>query len=293
MSPPVKCVGLLAATHKRTASATVEEVVRWLEARGLRTVLNLRMAQALGRTELGREEEELGREADLLVTFGGDGTFLAAARVAGPHGKPLLGVNLGGFGVLAAAPRTLVLDLLGRALAGKAKQEERLMLSARVLRRGKEVALFWGLNDAVVVARGSLARLLRMETRVQGRQLSDFPADGVIISTPTGSTGYSLSAGGPLLDPRLRVFVITPICPHALSARPLVVPAAEEVEVAVPDIPETQQVALTVDGQVGCALESGDLVRVEEAPFSAKVLSFEEGAFYSRLRGKLRWGTPR
>jgi NAD+ kinase len=293
MIPAPRCVGLLAARHKPEAKAAAKEVVAWLQRRGLRPLLEVRLAEALGRPELGREEEALGREADLLVTFGGDGSLLTAARIGAPCGKPVLGVNLGGFGFLASVPRGEAREVLARLAAGEGRVEERLMLAARVMRRGKEAAAFFGLNDAVVLARGAPARLLRMKTRVGGEEVSDFPADGVIVATPTGSTGYALSAGGPVVEPRLRVLIIAPICSHNLSARPLVVAPEEGVEVTVPEIEPGQEVALTVDGQVSCELRSGDRVQVGEAPFPAKLVAFEEGGFYRRLRRKLGWGGAR
>jgi NAD+ kinase len=149
-----------------------------------------------------------------------------------------------------------------------------------------------GLNDAVI-GRRSLSRLLRLEVRVRDEQLSHFPCDGVIVATPTGSTAYSLAAGGPVVDPRLRALLLTPICPHTLSARPLVVEGREEIEVLVPrEAAPLEDLELSVDGQVIFPLQAGDRIRIKEAPYSAKLLRFEEDGFYERLRAKLGWGTP-
>lgn len=288
----VSCVGIIPALHKRRIRAALTDVVQWFQDRNIRVVLPSERAEKLSLPELAIPEEQLGAEADLLLSMGGDGTFLAAARAAAPRGKPTLGINLGGFGFLAGIPAgSSMLDKLGQALDGQATLEQRMMLEAAVIRQEEPVASFLALND-VVVGRGAFSRLFRLKTTISGQEVSNFPADGMVVSTATGSTGYSLSAGGPVVDPEVRVIILTPICPHALSARSLVVPADRVIEMTLPD-PRGEEVNLTADGQEGYCLEAGDRVEVREAPFRARLLTPTDTSFYSKLRGKLGWGRPR
>ena len=288
----IRCVGIIAAMHKRRISSAVREVVQWLEERRVRALLPAEQSARLSLPDLGVELEKLADSADMLLSMGGDGTFLTTARVAAPRGKPILGINLGGFGFLAAIPSgSSMIEHLTSAMEGNLHVQERMMLEARVLRDGGEVALFLALND-VVVGKGAFSRLFRLNTRISGEPISHFPADGMIVSTPTGSTGYSLSAGGPVVDPQVRVIILTPICAHALSARTLVVPAERVIEIALPDL-RGEEVNLTADGQEGFALRAADLVEVRQAPFSARLLSVGDTTFYTKLRGKLGWGSHR
>jgi NAD+ kinase len=283
----VRRVGLVPALHKRRVAAAVRDVSSWFGERGVRAMLPTEQAAALSMPDLSVEPAEMAREADFLLAMGGDGTFLAATRIAAPHGKPVLGVNLGGFGFLASLPQAGMLDALAEAMSGRLRVEQRMMLSARVLRGGEQVGSFIALND-IVVGKGAFARLFRLRTSISGELVSEFPADGAIIATPTGSTGYAVAAGGPVVSPRIRAIIIIPICPHALSARTLVVPADQVVELAVRDI-RGEEVDLTADGQQGCQLEAGDRVEVREADFPARVLCPENTSFYQKLRTKLGW----
>jgi NAD+ kinase len=278
--------------HKRRIAAAVGEVVDWLKRRKVRVILQKEQADALSLPELGVELAELREGADLLLSMGGDGTFLATARMAAPLGKPVLGINLGGFGFLASVPAGgEMVDTLAEVMASPLEVRQRMMLQATVGRREDEVGRFTALND-VVVGKGAFSRLFRMRTSVSGVPISSFPADGMIVSTPTGSTGYSLSAGGPVVDPAVRVIMLTPICAHTLSARTLVVPADRVIEMALPDL-RGEEVNLTADGQEGFTLRAGDRIEVREAPFSARLLAPKDASFYTRLRSKLGWGSHR
>jgi len=288
----VRCIGIVPALHKRRIAAAVQRLILWLKDRNLRAVLPREQAEALSLPELGAEIDDVGDSADLLLSMGGDGTFLAAARIAAPRGKPLLGINLGGFGFLASIPSgAQMLDTLAQALSSTQAIQQRMMLEATVERDGESAARFLALND-IVVGRGAFSRLFRLKTSISGDPVSYFPADGMIVSTPTGSTGYSLSAGGPVVDPQVRVIILTPICAHTLSARTLVVPADRVIEMALPDL-RGEDINLTADGQEGFALHGGDRVEVREAPFSARLVALQDAGFYARLRGKLGWGTHR
>jgi NAD+ kinase len=288
----VSCVGIIAAMHKRRIAAAVDEVVEWLKKRDIRALLRKDQAEALSRHELGVDVDELAGSADLLLSMGGDGTLLATARLAAPLGKPVLGVNLGGFGFLASVPSGAeMLNRLAEVMQSPLEVRQRMMLQAKVRRREEEVGSFTALND-VVVGKGAFSRLFRMRTSISGVPISHFPADGMIVATATGSTGYSLSAGGPVVDPDVRVIMLTPICAHALSARTLVVPADRVIEMSLPDL-RGEEVNLTADGQEGFTLRAGDRVEVREAPFSARLLAPKDSGFYTRLRSKLGWGSHR
>jgi NAD+ kinase len=288
----VRCVGIMPALHKRRIRSAVGTVVEWLRERDIEVVAPADRVEKLSLPQLGVAREGLAETADLLLSMGGDGTFLAAARAAAPLGKPVLGINLGGFGFLAALPSGRpMLERLGEVMAGQVVVQQRMMLEATVTRRGEEAASFLALND-VVVGRGAFSRLFRLKTSISGEAISEFPGDGMIVSTGTGSTGYSLAAGGPVVDPEVRVIILTPICAHTLSARTLVVPADRVIEMVLPD-PRGEEINLTADGQEGFRLSAGDRVRVREAPFSARVLTPTGTSFYAKLRGKLGWGRHR
>jgi NAD+ kinase len=288
----VRCIGIIPAMHKRRIAAAVQRLILWLEERDIEAALPTEQAEALSLPDLGADIDDVGDRADLLLSMGGDGTFLATARIAAPRGKPLLGINLGGFGFLASIPSGAeMLDTLAQALNAKQAIHPRMMLEAKVVRKGKADQRFLALND-IVVGKGAFSRLFRLKTSISGDPISYFPADGMIVATPTGSTGYSLSAGGPVVDPQVRVIILTPICAHTLSARTLVLPADRVIEMTLPDM-RGEEVNLTADGQEGFALHAGDRVEVREAPFSARVVALEDAGFYARLRGKLGWGTHR
>ena len=287
----VEWVSILAARHKRGIAETVRELVEWLGKRKIRAMLPPDQAEAFKLAELAASPEQFASQADLLISMGGDGTFLKAARLGAPHGVPILGINLGGFGFLAAIPRAGMLDSLSQIMRGDLRLQPRMMLEAKVLRGGREVATFAALND-IVVGKGAFSRLFRLTTTVSGQRVSDLPADGMVVATPTGSTGYALSAGGPAVDPEARVIIVAPICPHTLSARSLVVPAGRVVEIGLPD-PRGEEVFLTADGQEGYSLHAGDRIEVREAPFSATLIGPSDDRFYAKLRGKLGWGSHR
>ena len=288
----IRCIGIVPAMHKRGIAAAVRRLILWLKDRNIEAALPTERAEALSHPELGADIDDVGDRADLLLSMGGDGTFLATARIAAPRGKPILGINLGGFGFLASIPSGAeMLDTLAQALSSKQAIHPRMMLEAKVVRQGDAAGRFLALND-IVVTKGAFSRLFRLKTSISGAPISYFPADGMIVATPTGSTGYSLSAGGPVVEPQVRVIILTPICAHTLSARTLVVPADRVIEMVLPDL-RGEDVNLTADGQEGFTLRAGDRVEVREAPFSARVVALEDAGFYARLRGKLGWGTHR
>ena len=265
------------------------EAVALFVRRGVRVVVNEDAAAALGHRELGVPDHALADRADVFVVFGGDGTILAAAREAAPRGIPILGVNLGGFGFLAEVSDAQATEALDPLLAGDYHLDERMMLRAEVRRDGRPLREFLALND-IVVTKSGYARLLRVHASVNDTPLATYGADGLIVATPTGSTAYSLSAGGPIVHPSVPAMVVTPICPHTLTARAVVISADDVVAVRLGPAGARPPAILTVDGQEGITLAADDEVRVERSPHRARLIRFGAEAFYTVLRSKLGWG---
>jgi NAD+ kinase len=255
---------------------------------------NLRIAEDLGEWLKSRGIEvffgsggELRSDVDLAIVAGGDGTLLAVARNAAPLGIPILGINLGSLGFLTELQPDEVFKELEAVLDGQFHIEERQALRVRHLRKGKVQQEYALLNDAVI-SKSALARMITIELRIDGERVATYTSDGLIISTPTGSTAYNLSAGGPILEPSLRAFVITPICPHTMTYRPLVVPGSMLVEASL--LSTGEAVYLTLDGQIGIPLESDDSLAVQTHPSAVRLVRVADRGFFEVLRRKLRWG---
>ncbi|TFG82372.1 MAG: NAD(+)/NADH kinase [Spirochaetales bacterium] len=225
--------------------------------------------------------------ADIAITLGGDGTVLYAARVIAPLGIPVLPINLGNLGFIAWVKRTDWRARLSDALAGRLTNSERIMLDVEVRRDSERIARFSAMNDGVVSGAG-LAKIVNLSITVSGASLGTYRSDGVIISTPTGSTAYSLAAGGPILDPDMDALLFNPICPFTLSNRPLVVPGKETVEVYV-EHKQREKTVLTVDGQDFLSLQEGDHVYFRRSEHRLKLYCAGRGSFYQVLRAKLNW----
>lgn len=289
MQTAIKTIGLTAAPHKPRALDFVNQLHEELATRAVGCVVD----QAL--RELCSEEYEYGSlskcaDCDLIVVLGGDGTLLAAAREAAPVGTPLLGVDLGSFGFLSSEDPDLLSGHLDRLLAGEFEIERRTMLSVHL---GGEPEALWALND-VTLAKNVHGRMIRVRTTLDGDHLATYPADGLIVATSTGSTAYNLSAGGPIIDSRMAAMVLTPICPHTLYSRPLVVPAEVEIALSLEATgPHSMQAVLLVDGQEARVIEHGETVLIRRAPQDAKLVRLGESRFYEQLREKLRWGAER
>jgi NAD+ kinase len=263
--------------------ATLEE---WLHDRGVEVVLDREAARWLGRQ--GAELEELAGRVDLLIVLGGDGTLLSAARAIGDRAVPLLAVNLGTLGFLTETSSDELYDALEQTFAGRLVVAERMRLDVEVERGGHVVERHIALNDAVI-GKSALSRMIDLEMRTDGGFVTTYHSDGLIVATPTGSTAYSLSAGGPILLPEGESIVLTPICPHTLTQRPLVLPDHYRVEILVLDT-RGGDVHLTVDGQVGIPLEQGDRVAVARSAHPARLLVSPHRSPFAVMREKLRWG---
>ncbi|MFO7173731.1 MAG: NAD(+)/NADH kinase [Bacillota bacterium] len=279
----MKQIGIVANTEKPEAVAAAARLVRELEARGLRALLTPGAAGAVSRPDLAAPFPGGHGADDLVIVFGGDGTLLQAAKAVATLGLPVLGVNTGHLGFLTEVEESELWPALDEILAGRWQVEERMMLRARVIRDGAEVLQADALND-VVVNRGPLARMVRFTAEVAGVPVADYAADGLIVATPTGSTAYSLSAGGPIVHPAQEVLLLTPICPHTFNARSLVLPAGEVVAVRMHN---PSEVVLTADGQYCGPFLPGDLLLVQRAPHTARLVRRHAFRFYDVLRRKL------
>lgn len=281
----VRRVGLVAKKGSREAVRAGRELADWLERRHIEVARDETLARATGNGDAGPVFEPQERY-DLVVVLGGDGTLLAVARSL-VQGVPILGVNLGSLGFLTEIGRGEMYPALVRVLEGEVQLEERHMLDVELRRSGGGDLQYRVFNDAVVT-KGALARIIEMLLFVDGNLVARFRADGLIISSPTGSTAYNLSAGGPIVHPLLPVVMFTPICPHALTLRPVVVPDDGTVEVRLESSGE--EVFLTLDGQEGVSMDRGDTVAVTRSQRSARLVKVSDRTFYDSLRGKLRWG---
>jgi NAD+ kinase len=283
----VKRVGLVAKPDAVEAKRVVLTLLDWLAARGLSVVLEKETAGlAAGTTVASARKSDLPAQVDAVIVLGGDGTLLSMARAIGDLGVPILGINLGGLGFLTATTLDELLPAMEALLAGAMAVEERMMLSARLVRGLQTIGEYVALND-VVITKSAMSRIIDLAVSVGGRHATSYRADGLIISTPTGSTAYNLSTGGPILFPTMDAVVLTPIAPHTLSNRPIVLPGGERIEVT---LRADQEVMLTMDGQVGVPLRERDRVEVGKARARIRLLRFEQRDFFSVLRTKLKWG---
>jgi len=283
----IRTVGILCKPRKEDLCSVLPPLVEWLRARKLNVLLDASAAESCSSLDKASAREKLASEADLLVVMGGDGTLLAAARLLGDREIPILGVNLGSLGFLTSVTLEELYPLLEVTLAGKHEISERGVLRAQMLRNGAAVEGARALNDAVV-NQAALARLMDFDVHIDGNHVARYRADGIIVATPTGSTAYSLAAGGPIVMPDIHAFVITPICPHMLTNRPLVIPDSSRIEIA----PEQQgePVHLTLDGQVGFQLQPGDRVVIERAKTRVQLVRAAGKSYFEVLRSKLGWG---
>lgn len=284
--PEIRRVVILAKMGTARGIKIAAELGQWLQERGVEVRFDRDTAAALGLPD-GVGRNDIGQNADLLIGIGGDGTLLSAARSAGPLGVPILGINFGSLGFLTELQPDESFAGLKAVLSGNYTVEERRALRVRHLRGGTLQSEYAVLNDAVL-AKSTLARMILIEVRVDDEHVATYTSDGLIVSTPTGSTAYSLSAGGPILDPRMSAFVITPICPHTMTHRPLVVPGSVRVEIFLRGAGEA--VYLTLDGQIGLPFENDDSLTIDDHPSPVRLVRVSHRPFFEILRRKLRWG---
>lgn len=277
-------IALIVNTDKPLAITSAQQLIDWLELKRFQPRLLAKAAGVIGRPDLAGDALEVLEGAEMLIVFGGDGTLIRAAQVAAPLGVPILGINTGHLGFLTELEVGEVNGSLESILNGTFQIEERVMLTARVFRQDREMLAVTALNDAVV-SKGPRARLVDLEVTIGQTSVARYRADGVVVATPTGSTAYSLSAGGPIVGPTVDVLLVTPICPHTMASRSMVVTGNEPVTVQVTESPGA--VGLSADGSDPFPLEVGDLIRVVKAPYTAKLVRRPDYRFYDVLRQKL------
>jgi len=261
-------------------------VVAWLRAHSIEVLLDTTSA-ALLNEEGGMPKIQLAEKADVLLVLGGDGTILSAARLAAERSIPILGVNMGGLGFLTEVRLDHLYPSLERVFANDFVLDERLMLATHIHRHGETVARGIVLND-VVISKGTLARMIDLQVAIGDQFVTNLRGDGLIIGTPTGSTAYSLSAGGPIMNPGVQALMVTPICPHTLTHRPLIVPGNVVIEVTLTSQDEGSMA--TLDGQVGVTIVQGDKTVIHASDYRTRLIRFPESHYYEVLRGKLKWG---
>ncbi len=283
----MKNVAIFAKVHDPRCQGVAGDLVAWLESRGCLPLVDTHLARHIGSSS-GLTEDEITQRADLVVVLGGDGTLISVSRLFSGRQVPIVGVNLGSLGFLTEITLDELYPVLESCLNSHPAITERMMLDVVVTRENDEIARCQVLNDAVI-NKGAIARIIDLEARVDDRFLTTFKADGLIISTPTGSTGYSLSAGGPIVQPMMHCMLITPICPHTLTNRPVVISDQAVVRVVVKSSFD-EMVYLTLDGQVGVELQEGDSIEVRKAANTTALVASPDKDYFAVLRTKLKWG---
>jgi NAD+ kinase len=277
-------IGILANVRKPRTKMLTLKLIEWLVDREHQAIICQNLVPLIGHKNLARDENRFRQESDLVVAIGGDGTILAAARAVGLQGVPILGVNLGTLGFLAEVNPDKLFVAMEKVAAGSYEIEERMLVKARVGERGRWA---YALND-LVIDKGGFSRVIELNVSINGIFVGSYKADGLIISTPTGSTAYALSAGGPIVNPKMKALITTPICPHSLAVRPLIIDIDELLMVEV--YSDHEGATLTIDGQVGRRIRSGDVVTAAVAHRTVKLVRVDSKSFYEILRTKLKWG---
>jgi NAD+ kinase len=282
-------IALVATLARPRAVEIAREVLAFLQARQAHVRMGPRLARAIGCAGCETPEERLMVGAQIAIAIGGDGTMLGAVRSAAPHGVPVLGVNAGALGFLTEVTPDQVPDLLPLVLRGEHTVERRMMLHAKIYRDADVLAEATALND-VVVRQGRSGRLVQLDVWVAGHQLGHFGADGLIVSSPTGSTAYGLAAGGPIVHPAASALTLVPICPHSLAFRPMVIPATDPVSIHCEGNAHGDEMLVSADGLEPVTVSAGDRVIIHPAPEAAQLVKLGHFSFYDRLREKLQWG---
>jgi NAD+ kinase len=283
----LQSIGIISRPRRSDLCVVVPPLLKWLEARGIQTLMDEETANCLPDGSKGHTRQQVADASQLLLVLGGDGTLLAAARLAAPRGIPVLPINMGSLGFLSNFTLQELHPALDDALEGRFSLSERVLISVDLVRAGKVIDTQRVLNE-VVINKGALARMIELELIIDGGFVCRYRADGLIVSTPTGSTAYSLSAGGPIVHPAVESFVITPICPHMLSDRPLVIRDSSSIEMKLSG--NTESVFLTLDGQRGIPLQPTDIVRAGRAKELLKLIQPPKKSYFEILRNKLKWG---
>ncbi len=283
----IRKVAIFAKMHDPRCQGIASDLIKWLEVRERTPLVEPNLARLIDSPPT-MTEEEIRDQADLVVVLGGDGTLISVARLFSAKDVPILGVNLGSLGFLTEITVEELYTRLELCLQSTPRVSARMMLMVTLLREGKQQEIHHILND-VVINKGALARIVDLETKINRQVLTTYKADGLIVATPTGSTAYSLSAGGPIIHPQMSCIVITPICPHTLTNRPIVVTDESIISVTIKSSFD-EKVYLTLDGQVGIELQEGDSVEVRKALNKTSLVMSRSRDYFELLRTKLKWG---
>jgi NAD+ kinase len=267
----VRSVVIITKPKQQDVSRVASDLVRWFSTKNVSASL----------------EAEAAKSADLAVVLGGDGTLLAAARLLGDRQIPIVAINYGGLGFLTEVTLDEMYPALEQVVSGQVVTQHRMMVDVEIMRAGQRTANHRALND-VVINKGTLSRMIELETRVDTQYVSRFRADGLIVSTPTGSTAYNISAGGPIIFPTMDAMIVTPICSHTLTNRPIVLPGDVVIEIGLRTAQE--DVYVTFDGQVGLQLKNDDYLLVKKSDVTVKLVAPAGKNYFDVLRGKLKWG---
>jgi NAD+ kinase len=281
----MKTVGILIKPTLTEVKPILADLLRWLQEQRKDVVLDPNTAALLGLP--ASQKSDIPARADMVLVLGGDGTMLSAARLVEERSIPSLGVNMGGLGFLTEVGLDHLYEALKKVFAQQFVLEQRLMLRARVQREGKDIVQTAVLND-VVVSKGVHSRMIEIQIRIDGQFVTNLRGDGLIVSTPTGSTAYSLSAGGPIVHPTVDALTLTPICPHTLSHRPLLIPSTEQLEARLTGRDEGAMT--TFDGQDSITVNQGDIIAIQAFSHRTQLIRFPDRTYFDVLRRKLRWG---
>lgn len=281
----MKTIGLAVNKGKPNAWVVARELAYLLEKKKARVFIDPTVAQHIGRGDLALPLEEFHKHVDIIFVLGGDGTLLGIARQFAPYEIPILGINLGHLGFLSEAEPDDLPHAVDQILSGDYYLENRMMLETELIRQGKKLETFTAFND-VGIAKGSFSRIIQCAVYVENLYLTTFSGDGVIISSPTGSTAYSLSAGGPIVAPNVDCLLLTPVAPHSLTARPFVLSPDDEIRVQVDAT--HQDIGLTVDGQLGLKLKVQDEIIIRRSPHITSLIKWKQRNFFSVVRKKLQ-----
>lgn len=282
----IRSAGIICKPNRDLVSSVAPALLEWLRKRQIDVFVDEETQACVNLRAPALERTALSEKIALLIVLGGDGTLLSAARALGDHRIPILAVNLGGLGFLTSVTLDEMYPVLEQVIAGKHSTSERMMLEAEIIRQGQAPERQRALNDAVAT-KAALARMLEFDVYVDRNHVGRYRADGIIVATPTGSTAYSLAAGGPIVDPQLDAFVITPICPHMLTNRPLVIPHSSTIELDF--APADEPVYITLDGQIGFQLAPSDRVIVTKSTSRVALVRPPHKTYFEVLRSKLRW----
>jgi NAD+ kinase len=281
----MKTLAIIAKSENPEVTQYIDRVMKWAKEKSVDFFLSKELIPLVGYKDKSVDRDQLWKYGEVLVSLGGDGTMLAAARAIGPNGIPILGVNLGSLGFLTEVRLEELEKSLDKVKKGEFFIEKRMVLEAKV--EGKESVNLWGLND-IVIDKGNFARVIEMDLHAQEEFVCSYSADGLIISTPTGSTAYSMAAGGPIINPKNNAIIATPICPHSLALRPMIFSENETLRIKVESF--HREFMVTADGQVALCLPSGSSLIIHKANHTANLIRLGGRSFYNILRTKLHWG---